>query len=105
MKKTRPFESLRAGKHPDERVWIREGNRSNVPLTQLGNGTDWREPHPLPSIPLHSIVSLAQLNNTGFTSSPLRLSLLSIQLKFSLSILPLLFKYMETMYECVREKS
>ncbi|GAY56307.1 hypothetical protein CUMW_170870, partial [Citrus unshiu] len=63
-KKTRPFESLRARK--------RTGERS-----------------PLPSIPLHFIVSLAQLNNTGFASSPLRSSLLSIQLKFSLSISPL----------------
>ncbi|GAY56308.1 hypothetical protein CUMW_170870, partial [Citrus unshiu] len=97
-KKTRPFESLRARKRTGERVWIREGNHSNVPLTQpetertggncsesslLGVGS------PLPSIPLHFIVSLAQLNNTGFASSPLRSSLLSIQLKFSLSISPL----------------
>ncbi|KAL9421987.1 hypothetical protein AB3S75_034289 [Citrus x aurantiifolia] len=63
------------------------GNRSESSI--LGASS------PLPSIPLHSIVSLAQLNNTGFASSPLRLSLLSIQLNFSLSILPLLFRGLE----------
>ena len=44
MKKTHPFESLQAGKRTGERVWIREGNHLNVPLTQPENGTDWREP-------------------------------------------------------------